>query len=259
MCHVAWFASMNARYFYGWNVVGATFVMALLSFGLGFYGLSVYVASLQRLHGWSASAVSAPVTVYYVAGALLTIVIGDVYERFGPRLVVAAGSAAMAAGLATLGVVNQPWQLYPAFLVMPAGRVVTESRPRLARRGHADMALLERVGALRARPGGAGRRAHASRRARGADARHGRRGARGERDDGRRADRAPRDRRRGRSPGSTPGLERDARRPDRRARAAGVGVGARGRLRGLRLVRVGGRQPDDAAGAHPGDRVAARA
>ena len=64
---------------------------------------------------------SAPVTVYYVAGALLTIVIGDVYERVGPRLVVAAGSAAMAAGLATLGVVNQPWQLYPAFLVMSAG------------------------------------------------------------------------------------------------------------------------------------------
>jgi hypothetical protein len=51
---------MGARYFYGWNVVGATFVMALLSFGLGFYGLSVYVAALQRLHGWSASTVSAP-------------------------------------------------------------------------------------------------------------------------------------------------------------------------------------------------------
>src|SRR2546428_13550159 len=99
---------MGARYFYGWNVVGATFVMALLSFGLGFYGLSVYVASLQRLHGWSASAVSAPVTVYYVAGALLTIVTGDVYERVGPRLVAAAGSAALAAGLAALGALNQP-------------------------------------------------------------------------------------------------------------------------------------------------------
>jgi len=43
---------MRARYFYGWNVVGATSVMALFSFGLGFYGLSVYVAMLQRLHGW---------------------------------------------------------------------------------------------------------------------------------------------------------------------------------------------------------------
>src|SRR5215470_11081452 len=47
--------TMSGRYFYGWNVVAATFVMALFSFGLGFYGLSVYVATLQRIHGWSAS------------------------------------------------------------------------------------------------------------------------------------------------------------------------------------------------------------
>src|SRR5215470_17685413 len=32
---------MSGRYFYGWNVVAATFVMALFSFGLGFYGLSL--------------------------------------------------------------------------------------------------------------------------------------------------------------------------------------------------------------------------
>ena len=112
---------MRARYFYGWNVVGATFVMALFSFGLGFYGLTVYLATLQRLHGWSASAVSAPVTVYYVAGALLTAAIGDLYERFGPRVIVAGGSVAMAAGVAALGIVTQPWQLYPVFLLMSVG------------------------------------------------------------------------------------------------------------------------------------------
>jgi MFS family permease len=112
---------VGARYFYGWNIVGATFVMTLFSFGLGFYGLSVYVAMLQRLHGWSASAVSVPVTVYYVAGALLTASAGDLYERFGPRAVVSVGSIAMAGGLAALGVITQPWQLYPVFLVMSVG------------------------------------------------------------------------------------------------------------------------------------------
>jgi len=112
---------MRTRYFHGWNVVAATFVMAFLSFGLGFYGLSVYVATLQRVHGWSASVVSAPVTVYYVAGALLTVVIADLYARFGPRSVVATGSVAMTAGLLLLGRVATPWQLYPAFLVMSVG------------------------------------------------------------------------------------------------------------------------------------------
>jgi len=112
---------MSARYFYGWNVVAATFVMALFTFGLGFYGLTVYVATLQRLHGWSASTVSAPVTVYYVAGALLTTAIGSVYERFGPRLVVVGASVVMAGGIMALGLVTQPWQLYPVFLVMAVG------------------------------------------------------------------------------------------------------------------------------------------
>src|SRR5215471_18667147 len=113
--------TMSGCYFYGWNGVAATFVMALFSFGLGFSGLSVYVATLQRIHGWSASAVSAPVTVYYVAGALLTMVIGAAFERFGPRVVVCVGSVAMAAGVAALGSVTQPWQLHPTFLVMSLG------------------------------------------------------------------------------------------------------------------------------------------
>jgi MFS family permease len=112
---------MDARYFYGWNIVGATFAMALGSFGLGFYGIAVYVAALQQIHGWSAAVVSAPVTVYYVAGALLTAAIAGVYERLGPRVVVAVGTAAMAASLAVLGLVSRPWQLYPIFLVMSVG------------------------------------------------------------------------------------------------------------------------------------------
>ena len=112
---------MLPRYFYGWNVVGATFVMALFSFGLGFYGITVYLATLQRLHGWSASAVSAPVTVYYIAGAVFTAMIGELYERFGPRTLVVTGSIAMAFGVLALGVVTHPWQLYPVFLVMSIG------------------------------------------------------------------------------------------------------------------------------------------
>jgi len=112
---------MRSRYFYGWNVVAATFVMAMLSFGLGFYGLTVVVMMLQRLHGWSASTVSAPITAYYVAGALLTSRLGHLYERLGPRAIVAGGAIAMAVGLCGLGLVSRPWQLYPAFLVMSIG------------------------------------------------------------------------------------------------------------------------------------------
>src|SRR5438094_10489454 len=43
------------------------------------------------------------------------------YYRLGPRAVVTAGSIAMAAGVAALGLVTQAWQLYPVFLVMSVG------------------------------------------------------------------------------------------------------------------------------------------
>src|SRR5207249_553896 len=77
--------------------------------------------ALQYIHGWSASTVSAPITAYYVAGALLTAAIAGVYERFGPRVVVAGGAVCMAASIAALGGVGRPWQLYPVFLVMSVG------------------------------------------------------------------------------------------------------------------------------------------
>jgi MFS family permease len=111
----------HATYFYGWNVVAATFVVAMFSFGLGFYGIAAYVGAFQSLHGWSASAVSAPVTVYYLAGALLTAWAATAYGRFGPRRVVALASLAMAIGVSALGAVTAPWHLYAAFLVMAIG------------------------------------------------------------------------------------------------------------------------------------------
>jgi MFS family permease len=112
---------VSDRYFYGWNVVAATFVVGLFAFGLGFYGVTVYLAALQTLHGWSAATVSAPVTVYYVAGALLSAGMAGAYARVGPRVVVLLGTIAMAVGITALGLVTAPWQLYPAFLVMALG------------------------------------------------------------------------------------------------------------------------------------------
>jgi MFS family permease len=109
------------RYFHGWNVVAGTLVIATFSFGLEFYGITVYLGALQQRHAWSAATVSVPVTVYYLAGALLTAWIATLYERLGPRVVVATGSVALALGVSALGHATRPWHLYPPFLVMALG------------------------------------------------------------------------------------------------------------------------------------------
>src|SRR5439155_3732443 len=68
-----------------------------------------------------AAADAATDTVYLMAIALLTAWIGSLNVRFGPRIVVAGGSLAMAGSVAALGIVTQPWQLYPTFLLMSVG------------------------------------------------------------------------------------------------------------------------------------------
>src|SRR6266852_6009591 len=60
----------SARY-EGWRIVVVCFLVATFGWGLGFYGQSVYVAELHRLHGWPASLVSSGTTFFYLFGALL--------------------------------------------------------------------------------------------------------------------------------------------------------------------------------------------
>jgi len=57
----------------GWRIVLVCFLLATFGWGLGFYGQSVYVAELHRLHGWPASLISSGTTFYYLAGAALVV------------------------------------------------------------------------------------------------------------------------------------------------------------------------------------------
>ena len=75
----------SSRRYFGWRVVASLFVIAMLAWGFGFYGHAVYLAELQRLHGWSTSLISAASTVYYLTSALLVIFVNDVIRRAGAR------------------------------------------------------------------------------------------------------------------------------------------------------------------------------
>jgi MFS family permease len=102
-------------------VVGACGIIACFSWGLGFYGLGVYLSALRRSRGWSTSLLSLAVTVYYFAAAGALVAVGGLIARRGPRPVLAAGILAMAASVAALGAVSAPWQLFVVYLVMAAG------------------------------------------------------------------------------------------------------------------------------------------
>ncbi len=115
-----------AALYHGWLVVAAAFLIAMFGFGLGFYGPGVYLVALEARHGWSVAEISPAITAYYVFGAtLLFFCVGPLFERWGARMVVAAGVVAMACGLMLLGLVARPWQVYAAFALMSVGWATT--------------------------------------------------------------------------------------------------------------------------------------
>lgn len=105
----------------GWRIVAVCFLLATFGWGLGFYGQSVYVAELQRAHGWSASLISSGTTFFYLFGALLVVFVGEAVRKYGPRLCLIAGTLAMAAAAVAIGAVREPWQLYLANAVLAFG------------------------------------------------------------------------------------------------------------------------------------------
>src|SRR5262249_34879940 len=83
----------------GWRVVLVCFVMALFCWGFGFYGHAVYLAELQRLHGWPAAVISGATTVYYFGSAILVVFVSDAISRLGARGMVLAGIACLTVSL----------------------------------------------------------------------------------------------------------------------------------------------------------------
>ncbi len=104
-------------------MVFACFVAAIFAWGFGFYGHSVYIAELHRLHGWPTSLISGATTVYYLLGGLLITFVSDLVVRLGPRWLLLGGMIGYALSLWLLSIAAQPWQLYGALLVMSFGWV----------------------------------------------------------------------------------------------------------------------------------------
>jgi MFS family permease len=110
----------SARYD-GWRIVAVCFLVATFDWGLGFYGQSVYLAELHRLHGWPASLISSGTTFFYLFGAVIVAFVSEAVRAFGPRNCLLGGIFAMAAAAVMIGQVTVPWQLYVANALLAFG------------------------------------------------------------------------------------------------------------------------------------------
>src|SRR5437764_11473339 len=87
----------------GWRVVAVCFLVATFGWAFGFYGQSVYLADLHRIHDWPTSLISTATTFFYLFGALLVAFVSEAIRAFGPRNCMLAGVLVMASAVALIG------------------------------------------------------------------------------------------------------------------------------------------------------------
>jgi len=107
--------------FYGWWIVAACMLSALVGNALGLFGAGVYLHEVVTANGWTTGLVSGAVTLFYAVSALLLIPVGIGIKRYGPRPIVALGGIALAGGVTEIGHAAVPWEAYLAFLFMGIG------------------------------------------------------------------------------------------------------------------------------------------
>ena len=111
----------DGRLFYGWRVVAVCFVVASFAWGLGLFGSSVYLQAVTAAHGWAVAEVASAITLFFLVSAAAQRLVGRSIDRWGPQPVLALGTLCITGGVALIGQVRAPWQLYPCFVLVGIG------------------------------------------------------------------------------------------------------------------------------------------
>ncbi len=107
--------------FAGWTVVGVAFLIATFAFGIGFYGVGLYMVVLHDRLGWPVSLISLAITGYYVLSAAMIATVGDAFDRFGPRRVLLVAIGGLGGGVLLVASAAHAWQLGLGLAVMAVG------------------------------------------------------------------------------------------------------------------------------------------
>jgi MFS transporter len=118
--------------FFGWKVVATAFVVATFTFGVGYYGPSIFLNILHQQRGWSVFVVAWAITLHFLVSAILVAWLPEAHHRFGIALTTFVGIAALAFGMLCWSVALAPWQLFAAAAVTGTGWAATSGAAIIA-------------------------------------------------------------------------------------------------------------------------------
>ncbi|WP_339436944.1 MFS transporter [Pseudomonas sp. EL_65y_Pfl1_R32] len=114
---------MTDRRFFGQTVLTCTFILAIIGWGVGFYGPPIYMQAVMDRTGWPVAQVSAAVTLHFLSGTLVIANLPRLYARFGVPTVTVAGSLMLGLGVNIWAQASALWVLYAGAICSGVGWV----------------------------------------------------------------------------------------------------------------------------------------
>lgn len=114
-----------AKRFPGWSIAWVAFTIAAFSWGVGFYGPSVFLQTLHATRGWPIAAISSAITTHFLLSAAIIVYLPELHRRFGLAAITVAGAVLSALGLIAWSRAGEPWHLFAAAALSGTGWAVT--------------------------------------------------------------------------------------------------------------------------------------
>jgi MFS family permease len=108
---------LRTRYFYGYNIVAAGFLIQAVCIGAMFtYG--VFFKEFQAEFGWSRALISGASSLAFLVMGSGGIIAGSLNDRIGPKIIMVVSGASLGLGYICMSRLQMPWQLYLLYGVL---------------------------------------------------------------------------------------------------------------------------------------------
>ncbi len=116
---------------YRWVIVAAGGLLSCVAIG-AMFSLPVFLQPVSRDTGWSVAGISTAMTIGFLAMALGSMLWGNLSDRFGPRIVVLAGTVILTAGLALASQASSLLMFQVVFGLLVGGGTAAIFAPMMA-------------------------------------------------------------------------------------------------------------------------------
>jgi len=101
-------------FYYGWVIVGVSFITTIVNYGI-WWSFPIFYVNILSEFGWSRAATATIFTVGSVVYGFGSLVAGTLVDKFGPRKLIPAACFLLAFGCLIGSISTQRWHFYVAY------------------------------------------------------------------------------------------------------------------------------------------------